>query len=526
MKYEYASLCGKLTKQWLSEKKSSASASEGEDTEMSEYEHVLGGKKLESRHEWERTAFEPAHVDKGAIHAILHTMFEPNTDESKNMRQAMKALRQEVEEFEQELAEPETFDRDNLPRIIKSLIASDLLSEDKRDALRDLAKNSAVLNEIVDVLNMRMTSLHDWSWGEEVLLEERRQLNGNYNIYMDEDLLQAIFLHYIGLRWSVFWKSALNTLRASKGVWKTSQSSIRTLDQKRREYYLGPLKKVPTYNDRRLMIYRQGYFLSQLLDHEFQERYQDEGDEEAEPEVLMAVGSKRARSKQTARKSTGGKVRRRQLASTSAQDPSRMTQAPREQEEDKAGEFKPTNVMDAKQRLLHLLSSEIIIKTRLHGGLTCFKSQIDWLYPSLPHEAVASVLEFFGVSAKWLVFIERFLKASLRFADDDSTGPRQRRKGTPGFHSLSEVLGEVLMFCLDFQVNQETDGQILWRTNDDFWFWSSCHPQCEKAWAVVNRFVDTMGLQLNDARSGALRMTNDSKDAATIQSKDVGSRLP
>ncbi|KAL8964129.1 MAG: hypothetical protein Q9183_004677 [Haloplaca sp. 2 TL-2023] len=510
VKYEYASLYGNLTKQWLSVKENKAD----EDTEMSEYEHVSGGKKMESRREWERTAFEPAKVDKSAITAMLRSTFAIDNDDSNNMREALLTLRHKVEKFEQAMAEPRVFNRKNLPEILKSLLASDLLSEDKRDAVRDFAKNSTILDEIADVLNMRMTSLHDWSWGREVLLEARRQLNGNYNIYMDEDLLQAIFLHYIGLRWSVFWKSVLREFRASEGVWKGSKSSMKASEQKHREYYLGPLKKGATYNSRRQIIYRQGYFLSQLLDREFQERYQDEGDEEAEPEVLMAIGSKRERTKQTARKDTGGAVRRRQLASKS------MTQRQQEQDEDEAGQFKPTNVMDAKQRLLHLLSSEILIKTRLHSGLTCFKSQIDWLYPSLPHEGVGTVLEFFGVSAKWLRFIDRFLKAPLRFADDDSIGPRQRRKGTPGSHSLSEVLGEVVMFCLDFQVNQETDGEVLWRTNDDFWFWSSSHSQCEKAWAVVKTFVDTMGLQLNDTRSGTVRITNDSKEAANLQSND------
>ncbi|KAL8870608.1 MAG: hypothetical protein Q9174_003387 [Haloplaca sp. 1 TL-2023] len=529
VKYEYASLYGKLTKQWLSAKESKETVYSDEDVEMSEYEHISGGKKLESRREWEHTAFEPANIDKFDIKTMLRSMFAANAHDSKNMREALKTLRNKVEEFEQSLAEPRVFNSDNLPGILRSLLASDLLSEDKRDALRNFAKNSTILDEIADVLNMRMTSLDDWSWGEEVLLEPRRQLNGNYNFYMDEDLLQAIFLQYIGLLWSTFWKNALRGFRASEGVWKGSKSLIHSLDQKRREYYLGPLENGATYNSRRQMIYRQGYFLSQLLDHEFQERYQDEGDEEAEPEVLVAAGSKRGagRTKQTARKSGSGAIRKRQVAGKSARYSSQMTtQAQQEQDEDEAGQFKPTNVMDAKQRLLHLLSSEILINMRLHGGLTCFKSQIDWLYPSLPHEAVERVLEFFGVSKKWLDFIDRFLKAPLRFADDDSTGPRQRRKGMPGSHSLSEVFGEIVMFCLDFQINQETAGEVLWRTNDDFWFWSSSHSQCEEAWAVVSRFVDTMGLQLNDTRSGAVRMTNDSKDAFAIQSEDVGNKLP
>lgn len=218
LKFTYASLYGQLTTEWLSTKKRSVPAARGEDTEMEDFEHISGGKRLESRLNWERSVFEAAAVGQRAITKMLSSLFEATPDDSKHMLNALRRLREKVEEFEQELAAPGNFSTSSLQWTIKGLLASDLLNDEKRDVLRDFSNNSVILTEIADVLNMRMAALQDWSWGAEVPLEERRQLNGSYHIYMHEDLLQAVFLQYISVRWSVFWKKALSQFGRSKGL--------------------------------------------------------------------------------------------------------------------------------------------------------------------------------------------------------------------------------------------------------------------------------------------------------------------
>lgn len=60
-----------------------------------------------------------------------------------------------------------------------------------------------ILTELCDILNMRMAALDRWTWGPQVLVEQRRKINGEFSIHFDPDLLQAIFLHYIGVQWYV-----------------------------------------------------------------------------------------------------------------------------------------------------------------------------------------------------------------------------------------------------------------------------------------------------------------------------------
>lgn len=158
--------------------------------------------------------------------------------------------------------------------------------------------------------------------------------------------------------------------------------------------------------------------------------------------------------------------------------------------------------MDAKQRLLHLLSTEILTRSKLYGGITCFKSSFDSLKPLLPHGTIRAVLSFFGVSEYWLSFFDKFLEAPLKFLNEDEL-PRLRKRGTPSSHPISDFFSETILFCLDLQINHNTDGDLLWRTDDDFWFWSSSHNTCLEAWDTIEQFCQIMGLGLDDLKSGS-----------------------
>ena len=545
-KYSYASLYGQLTTEWLSTKEPVAPASE-EDTKMDNFEHVPGAKKMESRLKWERSAFEPTDIDVKAVRQFLSGLFEATPGDSKHLIKALKSLREKIQDFERELASPGCFTTYTLRWTMTGLMSSDLLTDQKRAVLKDFIGNHVILREIADVLNMRMAALDTWSWGEEVQLEEHRQLNGTYNIYMHEDLLQAIFLQYIGVKWSVFLKHAFSEFRKTKGVWKSPRNSIPPIDTKRREYYLGATDDRSSVEYKKQQIYRKSYFLSRLLGHESYGVANEEGEEEADFDDFMAeadfdestpvnfgmpIQSGRGRgTKQKARRSTGGKEPRKQMM---AQPAGAMRHRKvRRLNDDYDDEFNdgddddgPVKPMEAKQGLLHLLSTDIAIKCRLHGEIACFRSQIDNLFPSLPHSTIESVLSFLGVSARWMDFFRRFLQAPLRFLDDEIFKRRMRKQGTPRSHVLSDVFSETILFCLDFKINQDTSGQHLWRLHDDIWFWSSDYKSCTKAWSSILDFTRIMGLTLNDSRTGGARTLNKSKEAKELVSVEVGEGLP
>ena len=172
---------------------------------------------------FESVVFEPLETDEVEIDLYIQELFAG--DEG---IKALRDLREKVKNHsEYMLANSTPFDETSLTWCIKGLLAEDLLSEEKQNVLRDFLDNKLVLSETADVLNMRYGDLESWTWDAEegIPVMPRQQLNGKYRIWMDEDVLQAIFIHYIGISWCVSLKRSLTELVKSGSVWTWKQGS-------------------------------------------------------------------------------------------------------------------------------------------------------------------------------------------------------------------------------------------------------------------------------------------------------------
>ncbi|CAI6245116.1 unnamed protein product [Periconia digitata] len=543
-KYQYADLYGKLVTEWLTSEKSALT--DDEDVKMTDsFEELPGVKKMDSRSKWEKMVFEPAEVDVAGLKSYLEDLFLGGPKENAKF---FNELKESVETFEKSFSTPSQFTVDVLRWVIDGVESSDLLTNEKREVLKDFLSNDTILSEISDVLNMRMAALSRWSWGEFVPLEQRRSLNGSYTIHMHEDLLQAIFLHYIGAKWSSFFKNAFRTFTRKTAPFNKPEVSTKA-DKLHRKYYLGKRGTwtAPSLRSERFKKFRTDYFSHQLLDYPDQQIEIQQGEEEADFEDYVQQKKKKTfggRTKQTARKSTGGKAPRKQLASKAARmsapsQPNRFLRDEDTEEEEDLIDYSdegdeeerneeeeevypprgPKRPMQAKQTLLHLLSTEIVLNTHLHGELSCFRSVFDSWNPLLPHDTILGVLEFLGVSPKWRTFFKKFLEAPLKFMDDVSAEPRARRRGMPGSHALSDVFGEAVLACLDLSVHRATEGGLLHRVYDDIWFWSEDYEKCAEGWARVTKFTEVMGAKINERKTGSVRIAGDSSKSLSIDDR-------
>ena len=155
LKYLYADLYGRLTTEWLSSKQRVDSIDSKEDADIDvSYEHVSSSKRVSGRLQWESSVFDPAKVTSESVLSMLQGMFEPPEQRSKQLAQALTALRKRITTFESSLAKITNFTEETLKWTISGLITSDLLTEEKRVVLKGFLENSVVLGEIADVLNM------------------------------------------------------------------------------------------------------------------------------------------------------------------------------------------------------------------------------------------------------------------------------------------------------------------------------------------------------------------------------------
>jgi hypothetical protein len=159
---------------------------------------------------------------------------------------------------------------------------------------------------------------------------------------------------------------------------------------------------------------------------------------------------------------------------------------------------------NAKGRLLDQLNTDMLFGRSLHDSFTVVLSDFEWFGPSLDHGILLAVLEFFGVPDNWLAFFHTFLKVPIRFEDDPAdTEPRTRRRGTPVSHSLSTLLGETLLFVMDFAVNQRANGLFLYRIHDDLWLWDHDAERVLAGWNEMQTFASLAGLTFNKEKTGS-----------------------
>lgn len=442
-KYEFASLYGKLVEEWIASGTSDAAST----AEGSGFVEVGREEMHEQRATWEEYVFNAKETDPKAIKTYLDEVFS-----SKEAKRGLESIKKNLEHFQKGWKSMHHFNEETLETVIQGMLRSDILTEEKRTTLRDFKANKVILSEIADVLNMRMSALATWTWGKPLVVEQRRNLNGRYRFYTDEDLLHSILVYYVGLRWAIQLRLALTTFTKGEGVWKPDTKPISKADARRRHFFLDNKTVLDSAS---VQKQRDDHFHSILLDqlpssfNEVRGSYGDSGD--------------------------------------------------------KKGDTKSSHVT-VVQELLQRLQAEIIMQTKLGKDITVIRSDFKWFGPSLPHSTIFAVLEFFGVQKEWIGFFGRVLETEMKFKQDSPDAPVQiRKRGTPMSTPITDFFGESILFCLDYAVNQKAAGTRLYRLHDDMWLWGKSET-CGEAWNVITQFTDTMGLELNSDKTGSVQL--------------------
>ncbi|EPS42718.1 hypothetical protein H072_3318 [Dactylellina haptotyla CBS 200.50] len=460
-KYAFATLYGQLVNEWIS-------VGKAPDNESAADWIPVGRDEMhKQRATWEGYVFTAKETDTAAIKSYLEDLFTNSS--SKEVRARFQELKRKIS-LKQENWDSSPFTAHVVSQCIRTILRGDVLTDKKRSTLKDFLGNDIVLNEIADVLNMRMASRASFVWEGISTVEQRRQLNGRYRFYPDEDLLQNIFLQYIGLEWSTVWKNALIGFSFNQGVLKTPSGGPTEEETRRRNLAL-ELEPVDykSWATSKQSRRRHG---RTALEKNLREHWKDE---------IFLDQLPQTRFEQRGGYNAG----------------------------DKDGDTRKSPLW-VIQKLLHRVQALIMIQRRLGKDMTVIRSDFKWFGPSLPHSSIFAVLEFFGFNEEWLQFFQKILEVPSLFIDDaPGTEPRNRKRGTPIGVPIASFFGEALLFCLDFAVNQKADGARLYRLHDDIWLWGGVDT-CVSGWSALTEFTEVMGLELNETKTGCAHITSNS----------------
>lgn len=309
---------------------------------------------------------------------------------------------------------------------------------------------------------MRLADLDNWNWNagqKGIPVLPRQQVNGKFRIWMDEDVLQAIFTQYIFTRLCNSLKAILKSFITDDAVWNwKSTNQMTERDRLRWRYHFNQSPESGGIEDEHKRDFLDTHFLFQLpLEQDsLYERgaaYDDDGEKQP-------YGSK-----------PEGK--------------------------------------NVKQQLLHKIATETLIQRELDGETVEVQSDLQWYATALPHSTIFAVVKYLGIPEKWVLFFKKYLQTPLnmiRSFENTESGPRIRHRGVPMSHASEKFLGELVLFFMDLDVNRET-GMLLYRLHDDLWFCGEPE-QCADAWEVLRRYAKVTGLEFNDSKTGSVYMSN------------------
>lgn len=532
-KCQYSYLYGSLLSEWLElgERKRAKSSSPAESdgtNEQPEIADKLTSNKVEAIDNIKALMFNelsPDEYDSEKFRKFLSDELF-NFKEKVEGQNVMKSIRKETEDYFK--VENCVITAYNVQSCIQGLRSDDLLSLEKKAALKELSENPEALEEVASLLTNRLRNLSRWEWPSSCkLVKMRRGLAGEFKPYMDEDIITALFLQYVGVQWASYFKRQFFALYRSN-VWTRKHCFDTSIEWKRNQFHESTfLSCLPDCMATQSNKHQDEYAKIEASDVVYAPQSasmvmgQMQGPPPPPPVFGSASQSTQCFSSQAfstqafstqavPNQNTGGLFGCVATMNRPAPFPRQPPQ-----------NIKPPSLIDFKQSFLHTLQTEIRLNQviRPDNPLIVVQADIEAFGPSIIHDAVLTVLEYLGVPAQWIVFFKKFLQPNVCFRDGETLKPVVR--GVPTSHVLSSLFGEALMFLLDFHVNQKCNGMRIYRIADEFWFWSDNAENVTKAWETMNTYGKMVGLKIKENRSGSVSVYSDD-----MLSKMKGSNKP
>jgi hypothetical protein len=460
-RFNFAELYYRLLSEWTDTHSQPLVESAKKEEDMGgSFEHVQKYNLQDLKDKFSKVVFTPRETDEVEIDTYLNSLFDDDHASS-----LLEEIRTRVKNFGHSFKNRAVpFNNVVLKQCIRALLTNDLLNDEAKMTLTEFSTQDVVLDEIADVLNLRFSDLGNWSWeaDEGMYYEPRRQANGKFRIMMDQDILQALFLHYIAVGWCAELKDAFRQFPTNSRFWR-GVPSMKADDKSRYRYFTD--RKPDSTNG--LVQEQMGAFRETFLLSSLPSSLRDSSDPYGED-----------------------------------QDPD---------DENSTG-------LGIRQLLLRQIATDVIIRRSLKGDVAVVQSDLQWYATGLPHSTLFAVLRFWGVSEDWINFFRKFAEAPLRMNPTPGEDVRIRKRGIPITDAFEKLFGECVLFSMDVAVNRLSEMTLI-RFHDDLWL-SGDPAQVVLAWETIEGFVKVLGLDINTSKTGSMYLSTRPKDNA------IATRLP
>ena len=514
-RYEVTSLHLNLMKEVMEASRSRKSSSADIGGSDDEFEVVETGldQLIET---FETESFTAKDVDVEALEAYLTDLMRANgtLDSLNDLRRAMRRFGDDILD-----GDDEDTGEDELEWCIMDLLKNDLLGDEKKKTLESYMQNPIAMKALVSLINMR--SVRDWTWknAEKGLpITARQDVEGQYHITIDEDLVDTLYLHGMATGWAMKLKDALSDFLRWSGVDRMLKLSLN--DIKEREFFL------------------------EMMPYEPPEEQSPDSSVECPPpppeclppppppapmDILHGVYVTPYRPKSKKKKSS--KITRDPMVINMPPPPPPppgmgvpmpppppppfpMTLDTMDEERrriykrdffmsrlpSRDGSIpKVTPVEQVQASLIKTLAAETKVRKALDNRYGCSVVDFHSLVSALPHKTVLVILKFIGVPEAVVDFFARFLAAKLNIGPS-VRGTRDRvltrACGVPERHGMELLFTEAVMFFAELAVSKKT-GAYLYRLGSKCYFIGT-EEQNDQAMRELTLFSEHTKLDFDD----------------------------
>jgi hypothetical protein len=199
---EYNYLFGSIMSQWFSLQENRIQLIEDKSATLST-NSILTNDRLET------IIFDQPQLDYDKWRHFLENRLFSHFAGNPKLKNVFKELKEATQTYSDTLLR-ETVSFEDVKRAMRGLIDTGSLSDHRKRLMEKLYIDENAVTEFASSLTLLKSDLEKWNWPNEgVRGVFRRNLTGKYRCFYEEDFLTAIFLHYLGLKWTYHFKRQL-----------------------------------------------------------------------------------------------------------------------------------------------------------------------------------------------------------------------------------------------------------------------------------------------------------------------------
>ena len=202
---EYNYLFGLIMSQWFLPQQSKVQSTDDKLTTPS-INSILTNERLET------IIFDQPQLDYDKWRHFLEKALFSRIAENPKLKDVFKEFKEATKTYGDALLR-ETVSCEDVKRTMRELLRNSLLDDHRKRLMEKLSVDENAVTEFASSLTLLKSDLAKWNWPREgVRGIFRRNLTGKYRCFYEEDFLTAVFLHYLGLKWTYHFKRELQKL--------------------------------------------------------------------------------------------------------------------------------------------------------------------------------------------------------------------------------------------------------------------------------------------------------------------------